>query len=325
MSSPLRNDGVLVRNFCDIDEYAESLSRVEWDLDLKQLGRGMFRADTKKLILGPFLVNHMKINRSFLIQGQMPGELSAFGFPVSMKTNGTWMRRPFGPETIQRYAQGNEFEAVTPANFETITITLLVSNNDSAYPLRAEENQIPESDTTVSIGSGGKLKQNFIPKIIYLLNRLQSHHHYLENQSFVADYSERISELLRQIQLVEKPETCISRGWTRSAALKRAEEYINIMEGEPITIQELRKHAKTSRSTLERAFREHYGVLPKTYLMSRRLNGVRRMLKEADPATCKISEAANRWGFWHMGQFAADYRRQFGELPSDTLSRFLYM
>jgi len=28
---------------------------------------------------------------------------------------------------------------------------------------------------------------------------------------------------------------------------------------------------------------------------------------------------ANAWGFWHMGQFARDYRRLFGELPSDTL------
>jgi AraC family ethanolamine operon transcriptional activator len=32
-----------------------------------------------------------------------------------------------------------------------------------------------------------------------------------------------------------------------------------------------------------------------------------------------INEIANRWGFWHMSQFAADYRRFFGELPSETL------
>ena len=34
-----------------------------------------------------------------------------------------------------------------------------------------------------------------------------------------------------------------------------------------------------------------------------------------------IIDAASRWGFWHMGQFAADYRRKFGELPSETRNR----
>ena len=31
------------------------------------------------------------------------------------------------------------------------------------------------------------------------------------------------------------------------------------------------------------------------------------------------ADSANNWGFWHMGQFAKDYRRLFGELPSKTL------
>jgi hypothetical protein len=30
---------------------------------------------------------------------------------------------------------------------------------------------------------------------------------------------------------------------------------------------------------------------------------------------------ALRKGYWHMSQFAADYRRLFGELPSSTLHR----
>lgn len=40
-------------------------------------------------------------------------------------------------------------------------------------------------------------------------------------------------------------------------------------------------------------------------------------LNTADMAT--INEAAQRWGFWHAGEFAADYRLLFGELPSQTL------
>ena len=35
----------------------------------------------------------------------------------------------------------------------------------------------------------------------------------------------------------------------------------------------------------------------------------------------KVADVANEWGFWHMGGFAADYRKLFGELPSTTLNR----
>ncbi|MFV2073945.1 MAG: helix-turn-helix domain-containing protein, partial [Thermoanaerobaculales bacterium] len=46
----------------------------------------------------------------------------------------------------------------------------------------------------------------------------------------------------------------------------------------------------------------------------------RRALRSATQPTL-VTDVANSWGFWHMGQFAADYRRQFGELPSETLRR----
>ena len=37
--------------------------------------------------------------------------------------------------------------------------------------------------------------------------------------------------------------------------------------------------------------------------------------------TIKIADTVNRWEFRHMGQFAADYRPSFSELPSAMLRR----
>jgi AraC family ethanolamine operon transcriptional activator len=31
-----------------------------------------------------------------------------------------------------------------------------------------------------------------------------------------------------------------------------------------------------------------------------------------------VQDIAARWGFWHLSHFANDYRRMFGELPSET-------
>ena len=51
------------------------------------------------------------------------------------------------------------------------------------------------------------------------------------------------------------------------------------------------------------------------------LFNVRRELWESDPLTTKVNDVASLWGFWHMGQFAADYRKLFNELPSETLKK----
>ena len=48
---------------------------------------------------------------------------------------------------------------------------------------------------------------------------------------------------------------------------------------------------------------------------------VREHLRQADPALHTVTETAYRYGFTHMGRFAAEYRARFGEAPSTTLGR----
>ena len=67
---------------------------------------------------------------------------------------------------------------------------------------------------------------------------------------------------------------------------------------------------------LNDCFQEALGTSPLKYLRAVRLNGVRRELRMGAPS---VQDVAARWGFWHHGEFAAAYRRQFGELPSQTL------
>ncbi|WP_455196273.1 helix-turn-helix domain-containing protein [Kaarinaea lacus] len=69
------------------------------------------------------------------------------------------------------------------------------------------------------------------------------------------------------------------------------------------------------------AFNDYYGVSPQQYLKSYRLNAVRKEMIAQNPSHLKITDVANNWGFWHMGQFAQDYKRRFGELPSETMKK----
>ena len=102
---------------------------------------------------------------------------------------------------------------------------------------------------------------------------------------------------------------------------KAQEAFIESAET-PLTVDELCSLTHTSRRTLQNCFHEVLGVCPITYLKAIRLNAVRRTLKKTTN-TMTIQDVACNYGFWHMSQFAADYRRLFGEKPSET--RLLYL
>ena len=55
------------------------------------------------------------------------------------------------------------------------------------------------------------------------------------------------------------------------------------------------------------------------YLKEVRLRHVRADLLQAAPSLGIVASIAQRWGFSHLGHFITDYKRRFGETPSQTL------
>ncbi len=89
-------------------------------------------------------------------------------------------------------------------------------------------------------------------------------------------------------------------------------------EGEPLSLADLCRIAGVSERTLYYAFKQHCNVSPARFLKVHRLQGAFRDLCRADTMDMTIADIANKWGFWHMGQFAKDFRALHGMLPSET-------
>ncbi|MEK8047907.1 helix-turn-helix domain-containing protein [Ideonella margarita] len=85
------------------------------------------------------------------------------------------------------------------------------------------------------------------------------------------------------------------------------------------TVPELCERFHVSRRTLQYAFEDVVGESPAVYLRCMRLNAVQRLLREG--RVTQVQDAAAQHGFWSLSQFTADYRRHFGERPSDTRER----
>jgi AraC-like DNA-binding protein len=101
--------------------------------------------------------------------------------------------------------------------------------------------------------------------------------------------------------------------------VKRAIEYMHANLDAPITLDDLVAVSGVPGRTLFQHFRAFKGVPPMRYLRDRRFEQARRALLCATPEE-NVTAIAVRWGFSHLGRFAIEYRRRFGESPSDTLA-----
>ncbi|ATE62087.1 AraC family transcriptional regulator [Thauera sinica] len=107
------------------------------------------------------------------------------------------------------------------------------------------------------------------------------------------------------------------------AFVKRIERYSYIEEhaDEPITIVDLAEHAGVSSRSIFNGFRRFRNTSPMLYLKEVRMRRVNEELKRLTPGETTVTAVAYQWGFTHLGHFTTDYKRRFGESPSQTLAR----
>ena len=91
--------------------------------------------------------------------------------------------------------------------------------------------------------------------------------------------------------------------------------------GKPGGIAEFCEAAGVTPRTLSRACHTVRGTTPVRHLRAIRLAAARQALMSADARAETITEVAMRFGFRELGRFAVSYRTEFGESPSQTLSR----
>jgi adenylate cyclase len=102
--------------------------------------------------------------------------------------------------------------------------------------------------------------------------------------------------------------------------VRRALAYMRANMAERITGERLASACAISERNLLRQFQQFVGLAPLAYLRRLRLNAARSELvgqENNDP----IADIAVRCGFSHLGRFATEYRRMFGETPSGTRQR----
>ena len=107
----------------------------------------------------------------------------------------------------------------------------------------------------------------------------------------------------------------------RGALTQRARDYLFANLDQSFSLRALSEAARCSERVLQYAFHEVYGVGPQGWFQAMKLNEANRELRAQGPGEVSVTDVALRWGFTHFGRFSVEYRRMFGERPSETLKR----
>lgn len=93
-----------------------------------------------------------------------------------------------------------------------------------------------------------------------------------------------------------------------------ARRYIDAHYKEPITLDILAEEAHVNKYYLVHAFKEEYGVSPISYLISRRIEESRYLLRETD---LSLSQIARILGFSSASYFSQSFRRAENRTPME--------
>ncbi|WEH42115.1 helix-turn-helix transcriptional regulator [Streptomyces sp. AM 2-1-1] len=134
------------------------------------------------------------------------------------------------------------------------------------------------------------------------------------------------TQLLAAVALAALPSTAQQEEGERvdsrdahTDTLRRAQLFIEENAHRPIGLADIAAAAFVTPRAVQYAFSRHTDTSPLGYLRHVRLARAHQDLRTADPCTTSVTRIAARWGFAHVGRFAAAYRRLYGTTPATTL------
>lgn len=108
-------------------------------------------------------------------------------------------------------------------------------------------------------------------------------------------------------------------GHVKLGRLRPVVDFIEMNADEPLSPTELSRAGNMSVRTLHASFQRSFGMSPMAYVRKVRLEHVHVELLSPHDPDLSVTEVATRWGFYHLGRFAQQYRDRYGEYPSETL------
>ena len=302
----------------DADEQARNL--VGWRQTYDQLAAGRFVGTLTEMPLDTMKVFRETTSHTLRQACEVRGDAWWFGIPVAREGEARIDAQPIGAQAFALRPGNVEFELLTPAEF---SIYGVVVRGDVLrhYAASVERTALEERLPSAPIVQADATRIERLCKL--LASCLDDGGDACTQPPGVPLPDGERNELQAQV-LAALFDACAGSGDAvvepasrRRWIVAQARDYVLAHRARPVGVPELCEQLHVSRRTLQYCFQDVLGMAPATYLRALRLNGARRDL--CGRAAGSVQDVATAWGFWHLSQFATDYRRMFGMRPSEAL------
>jgi len=296
---------LLDRQFDDLENFLAEAQH--WDLDFRATTVGGFGGRVKQLASPHTLINYARFTQGLHQQGGTPGGYRTFGLPGPDCSGFWWWGRQVTRNDMLVFPASNELRSVSHPGFEVFTISVRISYFEEL------------------IDSLGLTQPDAEPQVMHLYGPTAECLRSLAATAVTS--ANAVAALTATQDLVERLVVCAAQPSRqnvtplrqRSLAVDRVVEYLRSTPTLSSELAQLCRIARVSERTLQYAFHDRYGMPPNAFVKRWKLNTARRTLLHAEPSQTTVTQVALDLGFAHPSQFATDYKRLFGELPSQTL------
>ena len=302
----------------DADEHAHNLS--QWQQLYDQLGRGQFKGELTEVWLDGAQMFSEYTSHTVRQSCVVWPDSFWFGIPCAAGHSGKIDTKYIGDDMIALRPGACDFELLTPNDF-TILGVVIDAELLIKHALEVEHvdpRAVLQQRELLRVGSVAK--QRFAGFVQRSLQVMAKPHSVQQSPAARRALQQALLEHLLTLLTAVGVEPKLSTSQVhRQRLVGQVRDYVLSHREQTVTVPDLCRAFHVSRRTLQNSFYEVLGVNPVAYLRSIRLNAVRRELKNTESTFNNVQDIAAAWGFWHLSQFASDYKNLFGERPSESL------
>ena len=306
----------------DVDEQAGML--LDWEQEYQQLGHGKFSGTLSGAEVAEFTLIRETSNKALHESVMPPEDQIVVGMCFGSENSPTFNGKLFDQNSLLIIDGRRSHDIRTEGYLELLGIAV---NRDYFFSKLQEQDACIASDainatvTQLAPRAADMLRQYFIMMSDMLQNRAEHLPSALTPRMLA---NSALSNIALAVSL-SKPDQyrdSLPKQQRRDRIVQNAINYLRKNACEEIGILDVCAATHVSRRTLQYCFEERLNISPLQYLKALRLNQARRQLKQLMDLQIThahqntIANVAALCGFNHASRFASDYKRMFGELPS---------